>query len=453
MIPLLRKSKHIVARNWRKIKLQQYYEKSRIKNININSKSFHQLDKRSFLSYVDLQNNDSIFYNSIIGSSLVIAATMLLCNYNDNHNTSEGNNSICEMCMNDDNNNNMQNIIATSKSEHNINHNKGQTFPFLQKDEKPSQHFDFIIVGNGNAGRSAVQTLKMKCPNASILVIDPVSIDYKESSNMSLQEKIKIIKQEKIQYILGSAIGFDHSRQTVDIFQQQMPHQPNADNNMKETMKRIRYKHSLLIATGVRGAPPPQSLIDDRAKERILEYRSTQLPSLNQFYLKNGMNVKDKYPVLSRVAVRQIALMAASQGSKVCILGSGIEAIELAAAISEVQNKTKSESQTKKSVSLVFGGAGPLVNILPRYLSTAVSKRLRAHGVNIEDRSLVRYISYSQGDVEVHLVKSFDDLDSKRCKADLVICKFFFHLWQIIIKYPWYSYLYSPLCLSQCRLP
>ena len=370
---------------------------------------------------------------------------------------------------------------------------------FLDKDAKPLQEVDFLIIGHGTVGRSAAETLMKTCPNASIMVVDPSNIDQKSTSRMnmdtltssslssttstskedtsklSFSERI-LQRKQPIQFIHGSAISLNHSNQTVDIFtlqqqQQQSQPQSSSNNNDNDTnsnnMKRIRFRHSLLIATGVRASPPPASLIDERATERILEYRSTELPSLNQFYFNHGMNNnnntkkgKNNYPILSRVAVKQIALMAAKQNSKVCILGSGIEAIELAAAIAEIQREIPSniaDSKKKKgksnsssnsrsirsnnsNVSLVFGGAAPLSNILPRYLSTAVSRRLRSQGIDIEDRSLVRYISFSQrnnihGSLEVHLVKSFDDLDSKRCQADLLICELciYLHFSQIFL--------------------
>lgn len=345
----------------------------------------------------------------------------------------------------------------------------------LHENTKPSQVVDFIVIGNGNAGRSAIRTIQEKCPNASILVIDPLSIhranDYNTNndrkSSWTLKDRFLNNHHNCIQYMLGSAIRFDHTKQTVDILQNQTFQQQNHNSNEKETtprqnmIQRIKYKHSLLIASGSRAAIPPLASIDERAKERILEYRSTQqfIPLLLRMnnndihsnrnnYKREKMKQSKIYPALSRVAVRQIALMAASQGSKVCILGSGLEAMELAASVAEVQrtyghsnhmknnNSNNSNVSNKKnncgSVSLIFGNAGPLVNILPRYLSTAVTKRLRSHGIDVEERSLIRYISSSSTSksntdggeaLQVHLVKSFDDLDTKRCQADLVICK------------------------------
>ncbi len=344
----------------------------------------------------------------------------------------------------------------------------------LDENTKPSQVVDFIVIGNGNTGRSAIKTINEKCPNASILVIDPLSIhpdtDYNNNndrkSNWTLKDRF-LNNHNCLQYMLGSAISFDHTKQTVDILQNQTFQQQNHNSDKRETtphqnmIQRIKYKHSLLIATGSRAAIPPSSSIDERAKERILEYRSTQqfIPLLlrmnnndihksHKNYMGEQMKQSQIYPALSRVAVRQIALMAASQGSKICILGSGVEAMELAASVAEVQrtyghsnhmknnnsnnSNTNNKNNNSGSVSLIFGNAGPLVNILPRYLSTAVTKRLRSHSIDVEERSLVRYISSSStsksningGEVlHVHLVKSFDDLDTKRCQADLLICK------------------------------
>lgn len=436
--PLLRNGK-LLNKNWNRKQNRNLFQKVVVVNnfqqgqfrtsTRCVHSSFHNFERRIYGARSELNSN--IAYVSFLGCWTLLMATSIMI-FDTNNNTTS--NVDCEGNIKG---RHTSSDIPTNKA---IKH---RPF-FLDKDVKPAQEVDFVIIGNGNAGRSAVKTLMEKCPNASIMVVDPSSIndimeESKENLNLTFQERIMKKKQKRTQYLLGSAIGFDHTKQTVDIFLQQQSMNDVNDNGgqQKEVMKRIRFKHSFLIATGARASPPPESLIDERATERILEHRSTQLPSLNQFYLNKGISTRVNYPVLSRVAVRQISLMAASQGSKICILGSGIEAIELAAAVAEVQrnNTNNSKSTTKESkkkanaVSLVFGGAAPLANILPRYLSTAVSKRLQTQGIDIEDRTLVRYISSSQqssnrGSVETHLVKSFDNLDSKRCQADLLVCKF-----------------------------
>jgi hypothetical protein len=93
--------------------------------------------------------------------------------------------------------------------------------------------------------------------------------------------------------------------------------------------------------------------------------------------------------------------------------------------------KRKDSDEMKNNVCLMFGGAAPLGSMLPKYLSVEVSKRLRSHGVDVMDRSLVRYISSVEdgsrksmsGRVEVFSAKSYDSMETNRYQADLVIGK------------------------------
>ncbi len=358
-------------------------------------------------------------------------------------------------------NNIQMNVIATSaaKAANSKDTRSQHSILFLDKDDKPSEEVDFIIIGHGNAGQSAAKVLAEKCPLASIMVVNPHPV------SLSLQNENGKRSIKKLRHITGSAMNFNHSEQTVDILvpsnlvrnDESTSYHSSGDGPM---MKRISYKHSILISSGTRGSPPPKSLVDERAVERILEVRSTQLPSLNQYSLKQSFDetgdkhtdssISDSensisssnfiFPSLPKQSVRQISLMAASQGARICILGSGFEAIELAASAS-IEGSTPStptlaadsrgniqSTNTKNNICLSFGGAAPLGGILPRYLSTAVSKRLKAHGIEICDRTLVRYVSFKgagrespSGNVEVHMAKSYDTLETKRYKADLVV--------------------------------
>jgi hypothetical protein len=275
---------------------------------------------------------------------------------------------------------------------------------FLHESEKPHLEVDFVVIGNGNAGNAATRHLESKCPKAKILCIDPYIQNVSQSSSAMYKQ--------------GNVIRLNHSQQTIDIL------------SSVGTIERIRFKHSILIATGVRGAPPPVNLVDERVTDRILELRSTQMFSL-QNLIKDGIITPQnhQYPSIPKQSVRQIALLAASQGARLCILGSDLEAIEIAASASRAQHKKQSNRNTeiRDNISLICGGAGPLGHSLPRYLSTSVSKRLRYYGISCEDRSLVRYIAAAasgqqgRGNVEVYLSKSFDSLETKRCTADLVI--------------------------------
>lgn len=275
---------------------------------------------------------------------------------------------------------------------------------FLDEHEQPNSEVDFIVIGYGNAGSAASQHLEAKCPKAKIMCVDP-------HIQATFVEGLVVMKH-------GSAIRLNHSKKTIDIL------------SSSGQLERIRFKHSILISTGVRGAPPPMECIDERISERVLELRSTQLVAFNRLF-KEGKISHDNhlYPVLPKHSVRQIATMAASQGARVCILGSDLEAVEIAATASLFQQKINGKKSTNDGLCLVCGGAAPLDHLLPRYLSGSVSKRLRAHGIQCEKRCLVKYISSisnttsttNEEGVEIYLSKSFDSLETKRFNADLVI--------------------------------
>jgi len=343
-------------------------------------------------------------------------------------------------------------VLATSSSI-----GEGQHSMWLDIEPEISDHVDFVVVGYGNTGRNAVEELKRICPKASIMVIDPnvTPVDY---SGKQYFQKRK--KKENIQYLMGSVIGLNHTKQTLLVFASKF----NENNNMESilmsspSMKTVHFKRSILIATGCRGAPVPQSLIDSKVMDRVLELRSTQLKTLSQLKSNSKSSSGNKeqimlldeeqttvqgkivkycpcLPVLPTQGVRQIALMAASQGASVCLLGSGVEALELATACAMTTAKMNDSKEKKNNITLIFGSVAPLNTVLPMYLSKAVSKRLKHIGIEIEDRSLVRYVSASKENldeagepknvacarVEVHLERSFDEMDTHRRKTDLLI--------------------------------
>lgn len=246
--------------------------------------------------------------------------------------------------------------------------------------------YDFIVLGNGNAGLSAVRTLREKCASAKIALVDPL--------------RPVTSTTKKLDYWPHAVTGFDPVTRTVQL---------------SDPTHQLRYRYGILVATGSRGAPPPPSLLDEETLDRVLELRTTSS-------LDNTAR-----PVLSPNAVRQMSLLAASQGATVGILGSGWEAVELAVAAASVG---------AKAPMLTFGSAAPLSHILPRYLSTAVTRRLRQQGVDIQPRSLVRYVSLDRhqgrSGLEVHTAKSYDMIDTKRTPVDLLVGK---RPWFRVISY------------------
>lgn len=237
--------------------------------------------------------------------------------------------------------------------------------------------YDFIVLGHGNAGKSAVETLKDQCPGATIALVDPIRSLQSNDSNLQSYRQ--------------PALGF---------------HPPSRTVKMADPTFQLKYRHAILVATGTRGAPPPLPLFDQEVLNRVLELRPTEA-------LGNGTR-----PVLPPETIRELSLMAAAQGAKVCVLGSGWEAIELGAAAAKAGTEMP---------MIVFGSAGPLSNVLPRYLSTAVTKRLRQEGLDVQERSLVRYVSHHASPLtnvtrmEVHIAKSFDFLDTSRKLVDLLV--------------------------------
>ena len=291
-------------------------------------------------------------------------------------------------------------ILATSSTSHT------SAADSLQKS------YDFIVIGNGNAGQSASRHLSQLCPNASIAVIDPWA-QFQEISNDT----------ENATYFSQAVTGLDHNKRTVKL----------SDGST------LHFRQSVLIATGCRGAPPPSSLIDDRAMSRILELRSTEA-----FLHDDHERAQQRRPVMTPDGVRQMTHMAASQGARVCVMGSGVEALELAATAAAASSDiTRSGKRRKRKgdkngngnsggggdddakVTLLFGGAGILSDRLPRYLSSAVAKRFKSAGIDVQSRSLVRYVAMHnyQGveECEVHTAKSFDTMDTRRTRADLLV--------------------------------
>lgn len=252
--------------------------------------------------------------------------------------------------------------------------------------------YDFIVLGHGNAGAAAVETLRTKCPFATIAVVDPFQSPTPQTAT-SNSSSYNNNNNNKVHYFAQSVLGFHPPTQMVQLV------------HSDSTVQQLQYHHSILIATGVRGAPPPNMLVDQKAMPRLLELRPTSI-SLG--------TPNHERPALAPHVTKHVCELAASQGAKVAILGSGWDAMELALAIAR-----------KATVSpiLTFGAPGPLCFIVPRYLSTSITKRLQTHGIDVRDRTLIRYLSHNDmdGNLELHTTRTFDLLDTKRHHVDLVV--------------------------------
>ena len=286
---------------------------------------------------------------------------------------------------------------------------------------------DYAILGHGKAGQSAVRILRKLDPNANIVIIDPNNNYHNHHQNATNK------RRGNINHLQTHASFIDHSNKLIRLHANPSPnaHDMNAINPV------VHFRKSALIATGSRGAPPPNECIDNGARGRVLELRSTSLPptqssSMQQLPRRQQASI----PILDPPTVRSLSLLASSQSATVAVMGSGFDALELAASLSRMQqqqrstkNGNNSDGSNNKKVILMFGNAGPMSTRLPRYLSAAVSKRLRQCGIDVEDRSMARYLSMESSSsvsgapprLALYTEKSYDHLDSKRMTTDLLV--------------------------------
>jgi hypothetical protein len=275
--------------------------------------------------------------------------------------------------------------------------------------------YDFVVIGNGNAGQSALRVLQERCPSAKIAMIDPLRPSSAAATNKSKSKLLSVGNSNKMDYYPETATGFHPHDRTVQLL---------ADPTLQ-----LEYKYGILLATGARGAPPPLELFEESALSRVLELRTTELVG-NHNYPR-----KQKRPVLPPERVRRAVIETASQGARIGILGSGWEALDLACAAAEVAHPSSQKRRRNAMPTIVFGSPGPVWHILPQYLSLELRKKIRKQGIDIQDRSIVRYIanvnvnSNRDGNVnggttqelELHTAKTYDLLETQRTKMDLLI--------------------------------
>jgi hypothetical protein len=284
--------------------------------------------------------------------------------------------------------------------------------------KKKTLVYDFVVIGNGNAGQSALRVLQERCPSAKIAVIDPLRPSSAAASSKSKSKLLSVGNPNKIEYYAETVTGFHPHDRTVQLL---------ADPTLQ-----IEYKYGILLATGARGAPPPLELFEESALSRVLELRTTELVG------NHNHPRKQKRPVLPPERVRRAVIETASQGARVGILGSGWEALDLACAAAEVAHPNTQKRRRNAMPTIVFGSPGPAWHILPQYLSSELRKKIRKQGIDIQDRSIVRYIANvdvnsnrngnanggTTQELELHTAKTYDLLETQRTKMDLLIGKY-----------------------------
>lgn len=299
--------------------------------------------------------------------------------------------------------------------------------------------YDFVILGNGKTGQTAVQELRKQCPGATIAVVDPM-----RGQKNSLSPKTE--------YFLQLAASIEPADRVVRLLD-------SGEENDGGVV--LRYKYAALIATGAHGAPPPSYLIDKYAWPCVLELRPTLFPQMVQkLHSRKKLSLNDdrtqewnnhsaipKEKNNSRIFLqptesRELAVQASHQGQDITILGQGWDALDLAIACAtppslSLRKFTKRQRKLTKGIPsddtvpkmrhnrpiLLYSGSGPLAHILPQYLVSAVAKRLRSKRIQLQGHTLVRYVGYDDHakKLVVYTAKTYDTLDSQRNMADWLL--------------------------------
>jgi len=272
--------------------------------------------------------------------------------------------------------------------------------------------YDFIVIGYGNAGRSAVETLRKECPSASIALLDPL----RRPALLRRQQQPAYSYQ--LDYFNARVVGLTPLQHGVET---------DTGGDCDED---LQYRYAVLIASGNRGAVPPSYLLDDKSRDHIFELRPTILP-LQKEKEEDTRNHHHHHqrPVLSAENVRNEILQRAKHGASVGVLGSGFEAIDTVVEASLVGTANHKTMKRNRPV-IIFGSHGPVNHVLPNYLCSALAKKLKSKRIEVLDRSLIRYISHNDADsknskqqafLNVYTAKSFDFLDGKSTSLDALV--------------------------------
>ncbi|KAL7569932.1 hypothetical protein ACA910_008593 [Epithemia clementina (nom. ined.)] len=335
----------------------------------------------------------------------------------------------------------VSNLWASSSSSSSPRtHDDGPTKPNKNETTKSnndnkSYSYDFVIIGHGNAGHSAMKELQKLCPGATIALIDPVrKVPSTTQPSPALLSTPYSTTIPNLDFFPRMATSIDPRSRIVRLGSNDAKGKSSGEINVK-------YRYAALIATGSHGAPTPTYLVDKQAWPFVLELRPTMLPQLlteSQHSQTKKMNRKDTSlkngrKCLEPIESRRLIMEAARRGKNVGILGSGWDAIDLAVACAQASmegvgsRKRAKGSRGERRTTLFYGATAPVSHMLPQYLSTAVAKRLRSKRVLIQDRTLVRYVSFddragSEGKkMGVYTAKAFDVLDSQRTLLDWLV--------------------------------
>jgi NADPH-dependent 2,4-dienoyl-CoA reductase/sulfur reductase-like enzyme len=236
---------------------------------------------------------------------------------------------------------------------------------------------EYVIVGGGAAGVSAIKAIKEQDPSASVLVVGDEN--PQDATNRPYFSKLNVHLSKHG----DGADGLSLSNTTFYEGRVAKIEEQQAEKTVKITLEDGRFivgTKGVLLATGVQPDLQALPLIPDTVRSRCLTLRSANDYQHLQETLKSA--------------------------KKVVICGGGYVACELASAI-----KT---TTTDKSVTILNPEKRLLASIFPEYMSRHIQKQLKSFGVQYKEYEILKISANSTG---IRLVST----EGKEVDCDLLI--------------------------------
>ena len=204
----------------------------------------------------------------------------------------------------------------------------------------PKQIYDYVIVGGGFAGASAVQGIREIDPLGTALLIgEETHLPY---DRPPLSKKLWLGKKKIEDIFLHGREFYDKNAVTMTLGMKAAKIDPGAKMVFGANGERHGFG-KLLLATG---CAPRRLAIPGGDLEGICYFRN----------LDDYLQIRNQ----------------AAEGKSVLIVGGGFIGSELAAVLSATLN-----------VTMLFPDAYPCSRVFPDYLGRAVQRRFQEHGINI----------------------------------------------------------------------
>ncbi|CAM9701740.1 unnamed protein product, partial [Laminaria digitata] len=258
------------------------------------------------------------------------------------------------------------------------------------------RQYPYVIVGYGVAGQAALRSLLALDPHARVLVIDaqhPPPPDRKPPNSPASAGLPSTKPHGKggagglagvgppwganagsgVEFAMGArATALDADRGTITISTKHAPGGEGTEGGLGKTiLEEVKFGRCLL-ALGSRPRPPPPGFVDPAVWGGV---------SMLGARAGGGADREE----LSREV---------TSGKSVTVVGSSWQALELACSLQE--GRSGSTEKSSGGVSrMVFPDFAPLDHVLPRYLSTALLRRLNAKKIKTIGHSSLRWVGPS----------------------------------------------------------